>query len=270
MNLNQERKPVRLSTLRKMYEAGEPIVMLTCYDATFSAVEDQAGVDIKLIGDSLGMVIQGHESTLPVTIEDMIYHTSCVARGNKYGLVLADMNFGSYLVNEDEAVANAVELMKAGAHMVKFEGGPEVCPLARRLTTMGIPVCGHIGFTPQSVNAIGGYFIQGKTKAGEEKLMEEALALQDAGASLIVLEMVPADVAKRVTEALSIPTIGIGGGLNCSGQVLVLQDLLGIFPGRKPKFTKNFMEGAESIKDAIAKYVNAVKNREFPTPDHSF
>lgn len=180
------------------------------------------------------------------------------------------MNFGSYLVNEDEAVANAVKLIQAGAHMVKFEGGTEVCPLARRLTAMGIPVCGHVGFTPQSVNAIGGYFVQGKTKSGEEKLMADTLALQEAGASMIVLEMVPADVAKRVTEALSIPTIGIGGGLNCSGQVLVLQDLLGIFPGRKPRFTKNFMEGAASIKEAVANYVNAVKNREFPAPEHSF
>ena len=157
MDQKTERKPVRLSTIKKMYEAGEPIVMLTCYDATFSSVEDEAGVDIKLIGDSLGMVMQGRETTLPVTIDDMVYHTACVARGNKYGLVLADMNFGSYLVNEDEAVANAVKLMQAGAHMVKFEGGTEVCPLARRLTAMGIPVCGHVGFTPQSVNAIGGY-----------------------------------------------------------------------------------------------------------------
>ena len=165
MDQKTERKPVRLSTIKKMYEAGEPIVMLTCYDATFSSVEDEAGVDIKLIGDSLGMVMQGHETTLPVTIDDMVYHTACVARGNKYGLVLADMNFGSYLVNEDEAVANAVKLMQAGAHMVKFEGGVEVCPLARRLTAMGIPVCGHVGFTPQSVNAIGGYFVQGKTKS---------------------------------------------------------------------------------------------------------
>ena len=270
MDQKTERKPVRLSTIKKMYEAGEPIVMLTCYHATFSSVEDEAGVDIKLIGDSLGMVMQGHETTLPVTIDDMVYHTACVARGNKYGLVLADMNFGSYLVNEDEAVANAVKLMQAGAHMVKFEGGVEVCPLARRLTVMGIPVCGHVGFTPQSVNAIGGYFVQGKTKSGEEKLLADTLALQEAGASMIVLEMVPADVAKRVTEALSIPTIGIGGGLNCSGQVLVLQDLLGIFPGRKPRFTKNFMEGAASIKEAVANYVKAVKNRKFPAPEHSF
>ena len=241
MDQKTERKPVRLSTIKKMYEAGEPIVMLTCYDATFSSVEDEAGVDIKLIGDSLGMVMQGHETTLPVTIDDMVYHTACVARGNKYGLVLADMNFGSYLVNEDEAVANAVKLMQA--------------------------VCGHVGFTPQSVNAIGGYFVQGKTKSGEEKLLADTLALQEAGASMIVLEMVSADVAKRVTEALSIPTIGIGGGLNCSGQVLVLQDLLGIFPGRKPRFTKNFMEGAASIKEAVANYV---KNRKFPAPEHSF
>lgn len=264
------RKPVRLSTIRKMYEAAEPVTMLTCYDATFAHLEDEAGVEILLVGDSLGMTVQGRDSTLPVTLDDMVYHTECVARGNKTALVLADMSFGSYLVSEEAGIESAVRLMKAGAHMVKLEGGLEVCPLIERLTQMGIPVCAHVGFTPQSVNAIGGYFVQGRTEAGEEKLLKEALALQKAGASLIVLEMVPAAAAAKVTEALGIPTIGIGAGVQCSGQVLVLQDMLGIFPGRRPKFSKNFMPGASSIQEAVQDYVKAVKNRTFPGPEHSF
>lgn len=210
MEENKTRKPVKLGTLRKMHQEGEPIVMLTCYDASFAALEDEAGVDIMLIGDSLGMTIQGHGTTIPVSIDDMAYHTACVARGNKNAFVLADMNFGSYLVNEDEAVRNAVKLMKAGANMVKFEGGLEVCPLVRRLKQIGIPVCAHIGFTPQSVNAIGGYYVQGKTANGEEKLYQEAMALQEAGADMVLFEMVPAGIASKITKELSIPTIGIG------------------------------------------------------------
>lgn len=268
--LNESRKPVTLKTLRKMYEAKEPIVMLTCYDASFAVLEDEAGVDILLIGDSLGMTIQGRKTTLDVSIEDMEYHTRCVASRNKTALVLADMSFGSYLVNEDEAVANAVRLMKAGANMVKFEGGSEVCPFIERLVQMGIPVCAHLGFTPQSVNAIGGYYIQGKTEEAEERLLQESLAVQKAGAAMILYEMVPAAVASRLTEKLSVPTIGIGAGPTTSGQVLVLQDILGIFPGRKPKFSKNFMEGASSIQEAVSNYVKAIKDRTFPTNNHSF
>ncbi len=264
-----QRKPVKLSTLKKLYEAKEPIVMITGYDATFARIEDEAGTDMILVGDSLGMTMQGNSTTLPVSIEDMAYHTACVAKGNKTAFIVTDMPFGSYLVNEDEGVANAVELMKAGAHMVKMEGGLEVCPLVKRLRTMGIPVCGHVGFTPQSVNAIGGYFVQGRTQSGEEKLLAEAHALEEAGASVIVFEMVPAAVAKKVTAELHIPTIGIGAGPDCSGQVLVLQDVLGIY-GRAPKFAKNFMVGASSIQEALKNYVQAVKSRAFPTADHSF
>ena len=264
------RKQVKLSTLKKMHEQHEPIVMLTGYDATFAYLEDEAGVDIILIGDSLGMTIQGRKDTLPVTIDDMVYHTECVARGNKTALVLADMSFGSYLVNEDEAVANAVKLMKAGANMVKFEGGEEVCPLIKRLSQMGIPVCAHLGFTPQSVNMIGGFFVQGRTVSAEERLLASAMAAQEAGAAMVLFEMVPASVAKKATESLSVPTIGIGAGPDCSGQVLVLQDILGIFPGRKPKFSKNFMQGAADIQTAIKNYVKAVKSKEFPTQEHSF
>lgn len=264
------RTKVTLNYLRKLYEAGEPITMLTCYDATFAHVEDEAGVEILLIGDSLGMTIQGHDSTIPVTIDDMVYHTECVARGNKNALVLADMNFGSYLVNEDEAVANAVRLMKAGAHMVKFEGGHEVVPLVRRLTTMGIPVCAHIGFKPQSVHLVGGFLVQGRSEAAAIAMKEEALALQEAGAGMVLFEMIPAALAKEITESLAVPTIGIGGGAGTSGQVLVLQDILNIFPGRKPRFSHNFMQGANSIQGAIENYVKAVKARVFPKDEHSF
>lgn len=264
-----QRKPVRLSTLKKLYEAGDPIVMITGYDATFARIEDEAGVDMILVGDSLGMTMQGNSTTLPVSIEDMAYHTSCVAKGNKTAFIVTDMPFGSYLVNEDDALANAVKVMKAGAHMVKLEGGFEVCPIVKRLRTMGIPVCGHVGFTPQSVNAIGGYFVQGKTPSGEEKLLMEAKALQEAGASAIVFEMVPAEVAKKVTKELKIPTIGIGAGPDCSGQVLVLQDVLGIY-GRAPKFAKNFMVGASSIQEALKNFVQAVKSRNFPAAEHCF
>ena len=270
MNEKAQRKQVKLGNLKKMYAEGEPIVMLTCYDATFASVEDEAGVDMMLVGDSLGMAIQGHSSTIPVTIEEMAYHTSCVSRGNKTAFILADMNFGSYLISEEQALENAVKLMKAGANMVKLEGGLEVCNTVRRLKQIGIPVCAHIGFTPQSVNSIGGFYVQGKTLAGEEKLRKEALALQEAGADMVLFEMVPARVAEKITRELSMPTIGIGAGLGTSGQVLVLQDILGIFPGRKPKFSKNFMQGASSIQEAIANYVSAVKSKAFPTQDHAF
>ncbi len=267
---SEARKPVTLARLAKMYLEKVPLVMLTAYDATFATLLDEAGVDIILIGDSLGMTMQGRKTTLPVSIEDMIYHTSCVAAGNKTAFILTDLPFGAYLVNEDRAVENSVRLMKAGANMVKLEGGREVCPVIRRLVQMGIPVCAHLGFTPQSVNAIGGYFVQGKTEDSKKALFENAQAVQEAGASLLVLEMVPAAIAKELTGRLAIPTIGIGAGVDCSGQVLVLQDLLGIFPGRKPRFAKNFMEGASSIKEAVRSYVKDVKDRKFPTTEHSF
>lgn len=264
------RKPVRLSTLNKMYENGEPIVMLTCYDASFAHLLDEAGVDMLLVGDSLGMTIQGKSSTIPVSIEDMEYHTACVARGNKTAFIITDLSFGSYQVNEDVAVQNCVNLLKAGANMVKLEGGEEICPLVRRLTLAGIPVCAHIGFTPQSINTIGGFFVQGRTDSGKEKLKREALAFQEAGAAMLLFEMVPADIASEITSMLRIPTIGIGAGVGTSGQVLVLHDILNIYAGRKPKFSKNFMEGSSSIQEAVEKYVKAVKEKTFPTPTHSF
>lgn len=266
----EEQKKVTLSSLKKLYEAGEPIAMLTCYDSSFAALEEKAGVDMILIGDSLGMTIQGHDSTVPVTMRDMIYHTECVARGAKKAFIVTDMPFGSYQASEEEAVKNAVELMRAGANMVKFEGGAEVAPLVRKLTTIGIPVCAHIGFTPQAVNILGGYFVQGRRDDRAEQLKQDALALQKAGASLVLMEMVPAALAAEITESLSVPTIGIGAGVGCSGQVLVLQDILGVYPGRKIRFVKNFMEGASSIQEAVERYVAEVKARSFPTPEHSF
>lgn len=266
----EPRKQVRLSTLKKMHESGEPIVMLTCYDASFAHLLDEAGVDMLLVGDSLGMTVQGNSTTIPVSIEDMEYHTRCVARGNKTAFILTDLPFGSYQVTDDEGIANCIKLIKAGANMVKLEGGEEICPLVRRLALAGVPVCGHIGFTPQSINTIGGFFVQGKTDSGKEKLKREALALQEAGASMVLFEMVPADIAAEVTELLHVPTIGIGAGPGTSGQVLVLQDILNIYAGRKPKFSKNFMSGASSIQEAVENYVKAVKTKEFPTQSHSF
>ncbi len=249
------RKQVRLSTLKKMHENGEPIVMLTCYDASFAHLLDEAGVDMLLVGDSLGMTVQGNSTTIPVSVEDMEYHTRCVAKGNKTAFILTDLPFGSYQVNDEEGMANCIRLIKAGANMVKLEGGEEICPLVRRLTTAGVPVCGHIGFTPQSINTIGGFFVQGKSDSGKEKLKREALALQEAGAAMVLFEMVPADIAAEP---------------GTSGQVLVLQDILNIYAGRKPKFSKNFMEGAGSIQGAVENYVKAVKSKDFPTQSHSF
>ena len=266
----EPRKQVRLSTLKKMHENGEPIVMLTCYDASFAHLLDEAGVDMLLVGDSLGMTVQGNSTTIPVSVEDMEYHTRCVAKGNKTAFILTDLPFGSYQVNDEEGMANCIRLIKAGANMVKLEGGEEICPLVRRLTAAGVPVCGHIGFTPQSINTIGGFFVQGKSDSGKEKLKREALALQEAGAAMVLFEMVPADIAAQVTLLLHVPTIGIGAGSGTSGQVLVLQDILNIYAGRKPKFSKNFMEGADSIQGAVENYVKAVKSKDFPTQSHSF
>jgi 3-methyl-2-oxobutanoate hydroxymethyltransferase len=244
---------------------------LTCYDASFAAVLDAAGVEVLLVGDSLGMVLQGHVSTLPVQLSDMAYHTACVARGNKTAWIVADMPFGSYQGSADEAYMNAARLMQAGAHMVKVEGGAWLAPVIRQMTERGIPVCAHLGLTPQSVHTIGGYRVQGKTPEEVTKLKTDALALQQAGASMLVLEMVPAPVAAELTQALTIPTIGIGAGNQCSGQVLVLHDMLNVFPGKKPRFVKNFLaESGGNIQTAIETYCAAVKSRTFPGPEHSF
>ncbi|MDE2428542.1 MAG: 3-methyl-2-oxobutanoate hydroxymethyltransferase, partial [Burkholderiales bacterium] len=241
----QDRKAISIPGLMTMRQQGDKITMLTCYDASFAALMDRCGVEILLVGDSLGMVCQGHDSTLPVTLNDVAYHTAAVARGNAKALLVADMPFGSYATPET-AFQNAVQLMQAGAQMVKLEGGLWLAPTIKFLTERAIPVCAHLGLTPQSVHQLGGYKVQGKTAAAAELLKTEALAVQAAGASLLVLEAIPATLGKEVTDALSIPTIGIGAGVDCSGQVLVMHDLLGVFPGRKARFVKNFMEGQTS------------------------
>ncbi len=261
---------ITLTTLQKMAQEGSRIAMLTCYDASFAAVLEAAGVDSLLIGDSLGNVLQGHESTLPVTLRDMVYHTQCVARGSKRAFIIGDMPFSTFQVSPQEAFRNAAELMAAGAHMVKIEGGGPMLDTIEFLTDRGIPVCGHLGLTPQSVHALGGYRVQGRGEDAGQQLLKDAKQLEQAGAGMIVLEAIPAALAGAVTEALKIPTIGIGAGVDCSGQVLVLHDMLDVYPGKKAKFVKNYMRPAGSIQGAVELYVKEVKARTFPGPEHSF
>jgi 3-methyl-2-oxobutanoate hydroxymethyltransferase len=253
-----------------MLQDGEKITMLTCYDASFAAVLDAAGVDTLLIGDSLGMVLQGHDSTLPVTLTDVIYHTACVARGSRRAWIIADMPFGTFQTGPADAFRNAAQLMAAGAQMVKVEGGETMVETIRFLTARGIPVCGHLGLTPQSVNTLGGYRIQGKTDSQAKQLIAEAKMLEEAGAGMLVLELMPATVARAVTAALRIPTIGIGAGVDCSGQVLVLHDMLDVYPGKKARFVKNFLAGAGSVQGAVEAYVREVKAKTFPAAEHSY
>jgi 3-methyl-2-oxobutanoate hydroxymethyltransferase len=243
--------------------------MLTCYDASFASLMDRCGVEILLIGDSLGMVCAGHTSTLPVTVADVAYHTASVARGNKNALVLADMPFGSYGTPE-AALNNAVQLMQAGAHMVKIEGGAWLAETVRFLAERAVPVCAHIGLTPQFVHQLGGYKVQGKTTESADALKHDAVALQGAGAALVLMEAIPAALGREVTELLSVPTIGIGAGPDTTGQVLVMHDLIGVFPGRKARFVKNFMDGQPSIEAAFSAYVAAVKDGSFPALEHCF
>ncbi len=260
---------VTLSTLRTLRTQGEKIAVLTCYDASFARTLDAAGVDVLLVGDSLGMVVQGHASTLPVKLAEMTYHTRCVAAGSARAFIVADLPFGSYQPSPERAFAAAARLMAAGAHMVKLEGGAVMLDTVDFLTRRGIPVCAHLGLLPQSVNQLGGYRVQGRDDAAAAQLIADARALEAAGAGLLVLEMVPAALAKTVTDALAIPTIGIGAGADCSGQVLVLYDMLGLVP-RAPKFSKNFLAGADGIEAAARAYVAAVKDGSFPGAEHRF
>ena len=258
------RNAITVPKLQAMRDAGEKIAMLTCYDASFARALDEAGVDVLLVGDSLGMVIQGHPSTLPVSMEEMEYHTRCVARGNGSAWIIADMPFGSYQESIDQAVRNAARLMKSGAHMVKLEGGGWTAPSVRALAERGIPVCAHLGFTPQSVHALGGYRIQGREDTAASTMRRHAQELADAGAAMLVLELTPSALAQQITSALPIPVIGIGAGARCSGQVLVLQDMLGITKGKQPRFVRNFSEPGLSVDAAVRLYVSEVKSGRFP------
>ena len=261
---------ITLSTLQKMAQEGSRIAMLTCYDSSFAAVLEEAGVDSLLIGDSLGMVLQGHESTLPVTLRDIVYHTGCVARASKRAFIIGDMPFGSFQVSPQETLRNAAQIMAAGGHMVKIEGGRAMLETIEFLTDRGIPVCGHLGLTPQSVHQIGGYKVQGKGETEGQRLLREAKQLEQSGAGMIVLEAIPAALARDITAAVRAPTIGIGAGVDCHGQVLVLHDMLDIYPGKKAKFVKNYMRAAGTVQGAVELFVKEVKAKTFPGPEHSF
>ena len=262
--------PVNISTLNKMKNERQPIACLTAYDASFAALVDRAGTDLVLVGDSLGMVIQGHDTTVPVTVDDIVYHTRVVARGLRRAFLVADMPFMSYS-SEQQALENAVRLMQeGGAMMVKLEGGADQIGIVEHLTRHDIPVCAHVGLKPQSVHKIGGFKVQGRDSAQAQKMIEDAVALEQAGADIVLLECVPNELGKAVTEAVAAPVIGIGAGPDVDGQILVLYDVLGITSGRMPKFVRNYMPEAESAQDALARFVAEVRNRQYPAPEHCF
>jgi len=266
----QSHRKVTVSTLKQMKAAGTPIVSLTAYDAAFARVLDEAGCDFLLVGDSLGMVVQGQSTTIPVSVEDIIYHTQLVTRGVQRALVMADMPFMSYSSAED-CLRNAARLMKeGGAEMVKLEWGALQLDMVTRLTECGIPVCAHLGLTPQAIHKIGAYRVQGREHATAAKMMEDARALEAAGADMLLLECVPMELAAQITANAAVPVIGIGAGPQVDGQILVLYDILDIAPGKRTRFSKNYMEGADSIHAAAARYVREVREREFPTADYAF
>jgi 3-methyl-2-oxobutanoate hydroxymethyltransferase len=266
---SRRRKTTR--ELVNQFRRGEKISMVTCYDYTFARLVEQSNIDAILVGDSLGNVIQGHDTPLPVTIADIIYHTQAVIRGNRSAHVIADMPFMSYQGSDEDGLRNAGRLMKeGGAQAVKVEGGEALCPMIRRMVSAGMPVVGHLGLTPQSVHAVGGYRLQGTTQPESSRLLADARALQEAGVYLLVLEMIPRELAAQVTEELDIPTIGIGAGPDTGGQVLVLYDLLGMNLEFQPKFLKRYQRLEESIVDALKDYVSEVRDGAFPGPDHSF
>jgi 3-methyl-2-oxobutanoate hydroxymethyltransferase len=257
------------ASLAAMKQRGERIACLTCYDAAFCQVLEGAGVDVLLVGDSLGMVLQGHQTTVPVSVDAMVYHSGCVSRVSKHALVIADMPFMSF-ASTDRALSAAHRLMaEGGAGMVKLEGGAAVADVVTLLTRFGVPVCAHLGLLPQSVHQLGGYRYQGRDDAGAAQIRSDALLLQQTGASLLVLECVPAELAAEIAGELRIPVIGIGAGNRCDGQVLVLHDMLGLTPGRPPRFSRNFMDGADGIAGAVAAYVEAVRSGAFPGPEQT-
>jgi 3-methyl-2-oxobutanoate hydroxymethyltransferase len=269
MGYLQGDKPITITKLLAMHAEREKITMLTAYDSTMSALLNRCGVETILIGDSLGNVIQGHSSTTPVTVKQMAYHTECVARVNTHAFLIADLPFASY-GDPAQALDSAAELMRAGADMVKLEGGDWQVDIIQYLVERSVPVCAHLGLLPQSVHLLGGYKVQGKSKDAASHMLEQALACQEAGAQMVVLEAIPSSLGEKITAELHIPTIGIGAGPDCSGQVLVLQDMLGISPGKPPKFVKNFMDGHQSVEAAIKAYVRDVKSGKFPGLEHGF
>lgn len=259
---------VTINTLQAHKEAGEKFTVIAAYDATFSKLIEAADIEVILVGDSLGMVLQGHDSTLPVTIDEMAYHTRCVSSGCSKPLVIGDLPFGSYNTLQ-ETLTNASSLMKAGAHMVKLEGGEWLLDSITAMTERGIPVCAHLGLTPQSVNTLGGFKVQGRNSDQAQRIVEDAMKVQQAGASLLVLECIPTALAEQVTQALSIPVIGIGAGPATDAQVLVLHDMLGL-SAFTPKFVKNFLPEAKGVQDALSNFNTAVKEGRFPAPEHCF
>lgn len=264
-------KRITTAAIREKKIKGEIVTMLTAYDAAFARLLDEAGVDMLLVGDSLGNVMLGYDSTVPVTMEEMLHHVRAVCRGATSSLVVADMPFMSYQVSVEEALRNAGRFLKeAGAQAVKLEGGKEVAPAVKAMTAAGVPVVGHLGLTPQSVHQLGGFKVQGKNFAAAQRLMDDARMLEDAGAFALVLECVPSQLAGKVSQALTIPTIGIGAGNGCDGQVLVTHDLLGLLPGFKPKFVKAYRSLHAEVSAAVREYLDEVKSRQFPAQEHSF
>ncbi len=264
-------KKVTIHTLQKMKDQGERISMLTCYDATFAKLFDRSGLDVLLVGDSLGMVIQGHPHTLPVTLEEMIYHGRAVSRAAQRAHVVVDMPFGSYQVSPEEAARNAIRLVaEGGAESVKLEGGADFVPAVQAIVRASVPVMGHLGLTPQSFHKLGGYVVQGRGDEKARRLVDDALALEQAGCYAIVLEAIPAELAAEITGKLRIPTIGIGAGVGCGGQVLVCYDMLGLDPDFQPRFVKRFAEVGHAAAEAAARYVAEVRTGTFPTAAHSF
>ncbi|NBF06126.1 3-methyl-2-oxobutanoate hydroxymethyltransferase [Pseudomonas sp. Fl5BN2] len=261
---------ITLTTLQNLKHKGEKIAMLTCYDATFAHTCCEAGVDVLLVGDSLGMVLQGHDSTLPVSTADMAYHVAAVKRGNNGAMIVADLSFMSYATPE-QALSSSAQLMQAGAHMVKIEGAAWLAESVRLLNERGVPVCVHMGLTPQTVNVLGGYKVQGRNESQARQMRADAIALEQAGAAMLLLECVPSELATEITQAVKIPVIGIGAGSATDGQVLVIHDMLGLsLSGRSPKFVKNFMAGKDSIQAALSAYVQEVKAVTFPGVEHGF
>lgn len=270
MSIHTEPKAVTVSTLRKMKAAGDKIACLTAYDASFAAVLDEARVDVMLVGDSLGMVVQGHETTVPVTVDDIVYHSRAVASRCRRALLMADMPFMSYTSTTQAMVSAARLMQEGGAQVVKLEGDARQVEVVSKLAEHGVPVCAHIGLQPQLIHKLGGYRVQGREPAQAECMIKDAASLERAGADVLLLECVPALLADEITAELDIPVIGIGASRGCDGQILVLQDMLGITPGRVPGFVKNFMAGQHSIPEAVRAYVKAVKAGEFPADVHLF